>query len=265
MKKEIVDIDKKQGIFRITTQDERWYAIRETKRSTGLPTYNFVPSVTWIASHYPKGIGFYKWLANTGWDEAEANKQAAGDKGSRVHKAIEDLISGKKVDMDSIYDGKNGTQELSVEEYEALYSFMNWANGVKPRFLHKEILAISKKYDFAGTVDCVAEIGDDTYIIDWKTSKEVWPEYEIQLSAYRQALIEMKLVDENVKLAILQVGYPRNKNGWKWNPLQDQFSLFLSARSIWEFEVGRKKDGGKPRQIDLPMSLQLEYLNNAKD
>ena len=33
-----------------------------------------------IAGHYPKGIAFYKWLAEKGWDESQALKSAAGDK-----------------------------------------------------------------------------------------------------------------------------------------------------------------------------------------
>lgn len=255
MKKEIIDISLEKGIFRVTLPDERWYAIPKKGKTTGLPEYTFVPSVTWVASHYPKGIGFYKWLANKGWDEAEAVKQAAGDKGSRVHKAIEDMIGGKSVAMDSFYEGKDGVQELSVEEYSTLLTFADWANTVKPKFLHKEVFALSEKYGYAGMVDCVATIGEDTYIIDWKTSKEIWPEYELQLSAYREALIEMKLVPKTVKLAILQVGYPRNKNGYKFTPIEPQFDLFLAARSIFEKETR----GEKPFQRDYPLEIKLNY------
>jgi hypothetical protein len=74
MKKEIREV--KDGIVQITTVDERWY-VKALKDEEGILKVVFVPSITWIAGHYPKGIAFYKWLAGKGWDEAEALKQSA--------------------------------------------------------------------------------------------------------------------------------------------------------------------------------------------
>lgn len=88
MKKIIRITDEKRGIVQVTTSDERWYLKPSTDPVTELPVYKPVPSSTWIAEHWPKGIGFYRWLADKGWDEAEAIKAAAGDKGSAVHNAI---------------------------------------------------------------------------------------------------------------------------------------------------------------------------------
>ena len=98
MKKIIRTVDEARGILQVTTVDERWYVRSITDGSTGLPQYLYVPSVTWVAGHYPKGIEFYKWLASKGWDEAQAIKNAAGDKGSKVHYAITALLTGQKVD-----------------------------------------------------------------------------------------------------------------------------------------------------------------------
>jgi hypothetical protein len=63
-----------------------------------------VPSVTWISGFWPKGIGFYKWLADKGWDEAEAAKQAAGDKNEKsLTYALEKLkeVHDKCVEIDA--------------------------------------------------------------------------------------------------------------------------------------------------------------------
>jgi len=79
MKKEIREIEN--GVMRITTVDERWYSRPVNDKVTGLPTYEFLPSVTWICESYPKGVAFYKYLANKfSWDEAEALKKAAGER-----------------------------------------------------------------------------------------------------------------------------------------------------------------------------------------
>ena len=137
MKKEIIDVDKARGIFRVTTADERWYSRPSKNPSTGLPEYEFVPSCTWIASHYPKGLAFYKWLAEHGWDESEALKQAAADRGSKIHLAIADLVAGKTILPDSQYLGS----ELTVDEYSAVITFRDWFESVRPEVLGSEYIS----------------------------------------------------------------------------------------------------------------------------
>lgn len=259
MRKEIVIVDKEMGVYRVTTPDERWYMHEEINKETGLPEFVYKPSITWIAGSYPKGIAYFKWLANKGWDEAEAVKVAAGDKGSKVHKAIENLIAGGTITMEDLYTNNSTGQseELSVEEYECLMAFTNWANATKPTFILGETIVESEKYGYAGTVDCVAKIGDTVYIIDFKTGQYIWPEYELQISAYKQALKEMGRKVEDVKLAVLQVGYRKNKKLYKFTEIEDKFELFLHAKAIWENECV----GQKPKQAEYPLSLKIDAVS----
>lgn len=256
MRKEVVVVDKEKGVYRVTTPDERWYMHEEINKETGLPEFVYKPSITWIAGFYPKGIAFYKWLANKGWDEAEAAKSAAGDKGSKVHKAIENLIAGGTITMEDLYTNNSTGQaeELSVEEYECLMAFTNWANDVKPTFILGELTVESDAYQFAGTVDCVAKIGETVYIIDFKTGQHIWPEYELQISAYKQALREMGRKVDDVKLAFLQVGYRKNKKCYKFTEVEDKFELFLHAKAIWANEC----EGQKPKQAEYPLKLKID-------
>lgn len=234
--------EAKNGIVQITVADERWY-VRDGR---------FVPSVTWIAGHYPKGVAFYKWLADKGWDEAESIKQAAGDKGSKVHAAIEDLIKGKKVAMDAKYLNKSTgeMEELTLEEYDCLMSFVNWVKEVKPKFVHSEVVVFNEKEGYAGTIDCAAEIDGNLYIIDFKTGQTVWPEYELQLAAYGAAY------EKPADLAVLQLGYKRNKAGWKFTEISGAqgYDLFLAAKKIW----AREQEGVEPKKKDYPETLCLQ-------
>ena len=152
MKKEIRVVDQAKGIVRITSCDERWYARSTTDQVTGLPVYQYVPSVTWIAEHYPKGIGFYKWLANTGWDEAEALKEAAGDKGSKVHQAISHLLDGNTVPMDGMVTNPTTGQAepLTLEEYDALRAFAAWHTAAQPILVEKDIVVWNDAHGYAG-------------------------------------------------------------------------------------------------------------------
>lgn len=260
MKKIIKEVNKEKGIAQITIMDERWYAKEIKNEKTGLPEIQFVPSVTWICGFYPKGIAFYKWLADKGWNEAEAIKQAAGDKGSKVHLAIEDLIDGKEIAMDAKYMNKSTGQEeeLTLEEYDCLISFVSWFNVVKPKVIQKEIVVWNDEYNYAGTVDLIAEIENEIWVIDFKTGQYVWPEHELQLSAYKHAVDPFK---KSPKLAILQLGYRRNKNGYKFTEIEDKFNLFLSAREIWTNETASVEVFKK----DYPLLLSLNKIESVEE
>lgn len=252
MKKEIKLVDKDKKIVRITTSDERWYSKTVLNKATGLPEYVFVPSTTWIANYYPKGIGFMKWLAENGWSEAEAIKKESGEHGSRVHKAIEDLLNGKEISIDSQYPDNNGVDsELTVSEYDAIISFSDWFSETKPEKIYTELVFFADK--FAGTMDFVCKIDGEYWIIDLKTSQYVWPSHEIQLTSYRQGLsfVDNKIIEP--RLAVLQIGYSRNKKGFKFTEVEYQPELFEATYRIWEKECS----SDKPKQKDYPLSVKL--------
>jgi hypothetical protein len=249
--KEIRTVDTEKGIVQITSWDERWYGIDSKNEVTGLPEYKFLPSVTWIADYYPKGIGFYKWLADKGWDEAESLKESAGQKGSKVHLAVEKLLAGEVVNINSKILNKSTGQEeaLSAEEYEAIMSFAEWHKDNNPTLLASEITVINEVIGYAGTVDFFCEISGEKWIIDFKTSANIWASHELQLSAYRHAIGV-----EGVKTAILQLGYKRNKyKKYKFTEIDDKFDLFLGAKKVWANE----NSGVVPAQKDYPLEIKL--------
>lgn len=269
MKKEIRTVDEKRGIVQITISDERWYLKPVPNKDTELPEYKEVPSVTWIASFYPKGIPFYKWLADKGWDESEAIKNAAGNRGSKVHLAIADILLGKEVRIDSKYPSKDSGQleELTLEEIECIQSYINWYkeltedNDVEP--IAFEVPVFSDKYNYAGTVDFIVKLTNKKtseisyWLIDFKTGQYIWTEYTLQCSAYRETIINgengyPKLPPTaDLKLAILQLGYRMNKKGYKFTELEPDFDMFLTAQKIWKKESGNQSPKKKDFQIVL--------------
>jgi hypothetical protein len=270
MQKLIKQMDEKRGIVQVTIADERFYFKEARDTNTGNPVMLAVPSVTWIAGHYPKGIGFYKWLADRGWDEAEAIKAAAGDKGSKVHLAISAILEGLEVRIDSKFENKSTGQpeELTFEEVECIKSFLDWRATLESfEPIAWDIVVFSEQHGYAGSIDLIARVNGELYIIDFKTSQSVWPEYEMQVSAYRVAVENGenpipeknpngtetgKLIDiSGIKTAILQIGYRRNKCLYKWTEIEDAFPLFLHAKAIWQHESGSQQ----PRKVDLPIVL----------
>lgn len=263
MRKEFRVVDENKNIVQITSADERWYVFQGKNKKTGLPELRFLPSVTWICEYYPKGIAFYKWLANKGWDEAEAIKTAAGDKGSKVHYAIGDLLKGKKVDIGACYVNPTTekTEELTVEEYECVLSFARWYEEIKPEIIESEILIINKKEEYAGMIDLVCIIDNFLYIVDFKSGQYIWPSHELQLSAYKHANTKFQIKLNDCKLAILQLGYRRNKKHYKFTETDDKYEQFLAAKTIWFNET----KGIEPSQKDLPLSISISIPKLEKN
>lgn len=253
MKKEIRNVSEDGKIVQITIADERWYIKTETDENGKMISFKEYPSVTWITGYTPMGIGFYKWLASKGWDEAERIKTSAGTKGSKVHYAISDLLLGNEVKMDSKYLNKETSQleELSLEEYECLMSFAEWHAEVKPKTIQNELTVFNEDHLYAGTADYICEIEGVRWLIDFKTGADVYASYEAQLAAYANALPE-ELKPQ--KMAILQLGYKRNKvKKWKFTEIVYDFDLFLAAKKFWNKET----DSVEIFQKDYPTSLSL--------
>lgn len=274
MKKTIREIDKKQGIIQVTTQDERWYSRKVKDAKTGLPVYTWVPSSTWISSYYPKGVGFMKWITKMGYDEAEAIKTAAGEKGTRVHELTELLDKGEKIPVDATFPNPTtGIQEeLKEEEMDCLLSFSQWVDDTKPELLANEMTIFGKFkssfgiQEYAGTLDRIYRIKDTIWIVDIKTSKSIQEPHKLQLGSYSHADIDykkLKITEEEWKsrrLAVLQLGYDKyrtpGKGRYKFTEIEDKFYLFAGAAyQIWKNE----NPNTKPKQRDYPLIIQSEY------
>lgn len=259
MKKIIRVVDEKNGIHQVTIADERWYMKPIENLKTGIPEYKAVPSLTWIAQSYPKGVQYYKWLAEKGWDEAEAIKIAAGDKGSKVHEAIADILQGKEVRIDSKYLNRTNEQleELTLEECDAILSFKKWYDEVKPTVIAWECSVYSEIHNFAGTIDLICKIDNDYWVIDFKTSQQIWPSHEIQINGYKAIMagcehdIDILANLKDYKMAILQVGYRRNKDGYKFTEIEDQYEELLACQTIWK----REHESEAPTKKDYPIVL----------
>ena len=244
MKYEIKKIEN--GLIRITFPDERHYYHE--------PSDSYLPSATWVCNYWHKDDYLIKWIAKHGWDDAEMIKKSKGNRGTRVHNAIEYLIGKKEIKIDQkFYNEPTDTQEeLTADEWECVMSFQAWYEKTQPEILEVEtpIFVLPSKdfeYGYAGTIDLICKINGELWIVDLKTSADVHKTHILQQSAYKNAL------NKDIKLGILQVGYARNKNKYKFTEIPDRIDLFKLAYSTWDEEVSSKY----PRQKDYPIKIKL--------
>ena len=106
-------------------------------------------------------------------------KDAAASIGTQVHAWVEAFSMGKSPKMPTDPLIKNG-----------ISAFLNWADGLKIKFLEAESVVYSKKYDYAGICDAIVKIGKDLVLLDYKTSSGVYPEMYLQAAGYQLAYEE---------------------------------------------------------------------------
>jgi hypothetical protein len=108
----------------------------------------------------------------------ENTKDEAIGIGKEAHKWIEKFIKGDKPPMPE-------TEGAA----KAVAGFLDWVKQHKVKFTASEKLVYSKKFDFAGTLDAVAMIGNEKkpYIIDYKVSNGLYAGVALQTAAYQLA------------------------------------------------------------------------------
>ena len=233
------------------TLDHHWYYVWEVETGINgallkgkfLGTF---PSSTTILNAYPQSPQLTKWIAEQGWNESQAVKSAAGEAGTRIHDAVEALLQGASLRRDKI----------KLEEWYKLSTFVSWHEKFKPEIIALEMPVFSRKLKFAGRLDCVARIAGEVTLIDWKSSKNVWPQFPLQFASYAQALEEMTdLVIENT--ACFQMG-AKNKDGYRfvlYPDWREHLKVFQNVYETWKYDYGKRAED--PPILELPDELKL--------
>lgn len=120
------------------------------------------------------------WRGKLGNEEANAVMEEAADIGTTVHDGIKAMNIGGLPD-----------DPLPLV-LDMLHTYGNWAQANIEEILHVEEPVYSHRYQFAGTPDLICKMrGDERLcLIDFKTSKGIWPEMELQLAGYSIAICE---------------------------------------------------------------------------
>lgn len=129
-----------------------------------------------------------KYLADATFRRAPGETRTAADLGSDVHRALERYTLDGRVPHDLIDDEVRPFFEQAAR----------WLDAFAPTIIATECAVFNDTYRYAGTLDLIAEIDGDSYIIDYKTSradtdrqgrpkKPYGDSVALQLAAYRYA------------------------------------------------------------------------------
>jgi len=203
--------------------DERYYVDEKEKlnKTTGLKWF---PSVTFVMKHKPANNILTEWIANKGWEESRRIMMHRANIGTFVHNTLEEmLVDGKEYNEEEItHLFKDPKDALFVKR--CLLGAMNWADVMTKKYedfkiLHCEIPCFGT--DYAGTVDLVIQADGEKWVIDFKTSKNIYDSHKMQIVAYMKAL--------GIKNgAVLQLGN-RTKQRYTFSVIKPE-----DASNFWE-------------------------------
>lgn len=105
---------------------------------------------------------------------AVAERDRAANRGTEVHTLAEGIARGQEVEI---------PEELAP--YIASYRqfLVDWS----PEYLAAEEMVANLMHGYAGTLDGIAKLAGETWLLDIKTSKGVYAETALQLAAYGNA------------------------------------------------------------------------------
>lgn len=149
------------------------------------PDGSAYPSITTVLSILSKQA-IIEWRKRVGEEEANRISRQASGRGTAVHKICEDYI-------DNVEDWKGKHQPSNLFMFNTLKPVLDKKIN---NIWFQEVYLYSDKLKTAGQVDCIAEFEGELSVIDFKTSRRVKSEdniqnYFMQVSFYAAAFYEM--------------------------------------------------------------------------
>lgn len=205
------------------------YRLRDKTRVAGVTTFLSVlakPALKYWANKLGlSGVDVRKYV-----DElAEAGKLA--------HQIVADHLRGQRTDTSE-------HSKVNIDRAEnAFLSYLTWEKGKAIEPILIETPLVSEKYRYGGTIDCYCKIDGVLTLLDFKTSKALYPEMSTQVVAYRQLLIEHGHTVETCQ--ILRIGRTEEE-GFEIQTvgnIDTHWELFKHCLGIYELQKLIKKGG----------------------
>lgn len=225
---------------------------------------NWYPRVTKILEIKSKPALYKYYGAAASFEAAETKTKKSAEEGTMVHEIAEKIFLGESPEI----------PELIKPAISAFVDFLEKKHvQTRPEFVERRI--ISDRHRYAGTADALALINGRFGVLDIKTSQAIYRDYNLQTSAYMDALMdEFKNLETRWILRIDQIktcgrcgatlrpkggedkvrrAWPSNgqncpPDGHEWGELkgivelkefpswQSDFEAFLGAKRLWEWE-----------------------------
>jgi hypothetical protein len=133
-----------------------------------------------------KGESITEQLINEAIEQRKVKIDKASDIGTQIHNWIEEYITNQnptsKLNTLLIPEDQNVAQ--------GVIAFLDWVTTNKIEFIATEEIVYSRIHNYVGRFDAIIKLDGKLYLIDFKSSNGVYPEYRYQTSGYVKAYNE---------------------------------------------------------------------------
>jgi len=196
-----------------------------------LPDGMRVPSVTTVLGILEKE-GLHGWIARVTKDGQDwrSVRDAAADAGTLAHSFILAHLKGEKLNADEY---SNNTISQALNSFK---SYLSWETGksIKPILVEQPLVT---EMGYGGTPDLYAEIDGVPSLVDFKTGKALYSEYEIQIAAYNRLLLDNGY-DPAESWRLLRIGRGED-DGYEERYIRDigaSWQIFVHCLEIYKLQ-----------------------------
>ncbi len=192
---------------------------------------------------HDKGDALVSWAANLAssgksWKE---ERDHAADVGTHTHDMIEmslrhhysGAVDREVIAGESLAKLASIPHSMRDEVRLSCMGWSQWADGknIEPEYV--EVKLIDRTMKIGGTPDFIGKINGVRYLLDWKTSKQVYRKHKVQMAAYKY-LHDLFRPDEPIE----RFGVVRlcKRTGvfddHYWHDLTPEFAVFTSLVAL---------------------------------
>lgn len=204
-----------------------------------------VPSVTTIIGGVKIGgiDPLLAWANKEGLEgrNFRETRDKAATAGSCVHDMVEADIRGWKFDPTSY-----STLALAMAK-PAFASYFKWKEQTNLKPFQTETSLVSEKYEFGGTFDALLA-GNQLTLGDWKSSSGIYPDYLMQLAAYKVLWEEHNpahpITGGFHLIRFSKQNHPEDPIHFAshyWDQLDLAWEAFLHCKTLYDMEKRLKK------------------------
>lgn len=200
------------------------------------PYYNKMgkrlPGTTTIIGRFKESEFLIKWA----WEQGCAGlnyrrtRDSAADSGTVTHELVDAHIHNRKPEID-LYP-----KDIVAKGRVGFAGFLKWKDEFHVDYVETEMQLVSEEFQFGGTPDAIGRIDGKLCMIDWKTSKRVYPDHLLQLAAYKILWDENR--DEEIDGPFHLLRFDKESGGfehhhWALGDLDEAREAFVHMRALY--------------------------------
>lgn len=156
------------------------------------------------------------------------HSEKAKNIGTIVHEWVQKYIESK------IKNTPPPSLPLNPYIRKSVEAFLGWEKEKNIQFLETERKIYSQNYEYAGTLDAEAMMDNKLFVIDFKTSNAIHPEYFLQTAAYTYARYE----ETNLQYDdpwVIKIGKDGSLDVQQMKDWKRNFEVFLACLALYKW------------------------------